>query len=67
MEQDNSFVHSTLDDGEDIYITDQWKRKYHFKMASFTAPTGLAFEAIEVKDDNLVPTFPITLKKLYKF
>lgn len=52
MEQDNSFVHSTLDDGEDIYITDQWKRKYHFRMASFPAPTGLAFEAIEVKDDN---------------
>jgi len=52
MEQDNRFVHSTLNDGEDIYITDQWKRNYHFRMASFPTPTGLAFEAIEVKDDN---------------
>ncbi len=52
MEQENSFVRSTQDDGEDIFITDQWKRKYHFRMASFPAPTGLAFEAIEVKDDN---------------
>ncbi len=52
MEQDNNSVHSTLDDGKDIYITDQWKRKYHFKIASFLAPTGLALEAIEVKKDN---------------
>ena len=40
------------DNWDDIYVEDQWKRKYHFRMASFPAPTGLAFGAIEVKDDN---------------
>ncbi|MFZ0450244.1 MAG: hypothetical protein WAL98_13480 [Desulfatiglandaceae bacterium] len=49
---ESSFVHSTLEDGEDLYLTDQWKRKYHFKIASFPVPTGMAFEAIEVKADN---------------
>ena len=52
MEQDNSFDRCTLDNGEHIYVTDQWKRKYHFRVASFPVPTGLSFEAIEVKDDN---------------
>jgi len=42
-------VHSTLESGKDLIIKDQWKRKYHFKIASFPVPTELASEAIEVK------------------
>ena len=42
-------VHSTLESGEDLIIKDQWQREYHFKIASFLVPTGLASEAIEVK------------------
>jgi len=28
-------VHSTLESGKDLIIEDQWKREYHFKIASF--------------------------------
>lgn len=46
-------IHSTLDSGDDIFIKDQWKREYHFKIASFELPgAGLISEAIEVKEDN---------------
>lgn len=46
-------IHSTLESGDDILIKDQWKRNYHFKIASFELPgTGLISEAIEVKKDN---------------
>ena len=48
----DSIVHSTLESGKDLIIKDQWKREYHFKIASFPVPTGLASEAIEVKEDN---------------
>jgi len=48
----DSIVHSTLKSGRDLIIKDQWKREYHFKIASFPVPTGLASEAIEVKEDN---------------
>jgi len=48
----DSIVHSTLKSGKNLIIKDQWKREYHFKIASFPVPTGLASEAIEVKDDN---------------
>ena len=47
-------IHSTLESGEDLVIKDQWKREYHFKISSFPVPTGLASEAIEVKEDNSV-------------
>jgi len=46
-------IHSTLESGEDILIKDQWKREYHFKLATFELPAGLIAEAIEVKKDNL--------------
>ena len=46
----DSIVHSTLRSGRDLIIKDQWKREYHFKIASFPVPTGLASEAIEVKE-----------------
>ncbi len=29
-------VHSTLKSGKDLIIKDQWKREYHFKIASFS-------------------------------
>lgn len=48
----DKIVHSTLKSGRDLIIKDQWKREYHFKIASFPVPTGLASEAIEVKEDN---------------
>ncbi len=40
----------------DLIIKDQWKRACHFKIASFPVPTGLASEAIEVKEDNQLDT-----------
>ena len=52
MEKNKSYVHSTQENGQHYIIEDQWKRKYHSKIASFFAPTGLAFEAIEVKSDD---------------
>ena len=48
----DKIVHSTLKSGEDLIIRDQWNRKYHFKIASFPVATGLASEAIEVKEDH---------------
>jgi len=57
----NNFVHSTLEDGEDLYLTDQWKRKYHFKMASFPVPIGMAFETIEVRKDSAPAHFISTV------
>lgn len=61
---DNGGVfHNTLNDGEDLFIKDKWKREYHFRIASFMVPTGLASEAIEVKDgaDELGYKFNILL------
>ena len=46
-------IHSTLESGEDILIKDQWKREYHFKLATFELPAGLIAEAIEIKKDLL--------------
>jgi len=46
-------THSTLEDSEDLFVQDQWKRRYHFKISSFLVPTGIAFEAIEVTDDDV--------------
>ncbi len=48
----DTIIHSTLESGKDLIIKDQWKREYHFKIASFPVPTGLASEAIEVKEDS---------------
>ncbi len=31
----DTIVHSTLGSGKDLIIKDQWKREYHFKIASF--------------------------------
>ncbi len=50
---DGVIIHSTLESGEDILIKDQWKREYHFKLATFELPSGLIAEAIEVKKDIL--------------
>lgn len=48
----DKIVHNTLESGADLIIKDQWKREYHFKIASFPVPTGLASEATEVKEDD---------------
>ncbi|MBA3066117.1 hypothetical protein KJ633_03725 [bacterium] len=49
----NAIVHSTLESGEDVIVNDRWEKEYHFKVASFPVPTGLASEAVEVtKDDS---------------
>ena len=46
-------IHSTLESGKDIVIKDQWKREYHFKVATFELPGGLIAEAIEIKKEIL--------------
>lgn len=48
----NGVIHSTLESGDDLLIKDQWKREYHFKIATFELQSGLISEAIEVKEDN---------------
>ena len=48
----DTIVHSTLESGEDLFIKDRRGRSYHFKIASFQLPAGLASEAIEVKEGN---------------
>ena len=49
---DEVFIHSTLESGEDFYIKDRWRRLYHFKIASFPIPPGIMTEALEVRKDN---------------
>ncbi|HEU19524.1 MAG TPA: hypothetical protein ENO00_09175 [Deltaproteobacteria bacterium] len=44
----NAFIHSTLEDGYDFFITDRWKKKRHFKISTFPIPVGFLSEAIEV-------------------
>jgi len=49
MKQDgNAFIHSTLDEGYDFFITDRWKKRRHFKISTFPLPVGFLSEAIEV-------------------
>ena len=51
---DNSitFTHSPLDDGYDFYITDRWKRSYHFKILTFPLPPNWLSVAVECVDEN---------------
>ena len=46
------YTHSTLEEGYNFYITDRYKRKYHFKISSFHVPTGLLSEALEVVEGD---------------
>jgi len=65
MEKNKTHIHSTLESGQDIFIEDQWKRRYHFRIASFLVPTGLAFEAIEVK--NVEASVGYSFNQLFDF
>ena len=40
MEDNNTIIHSTLDEGYDFFITDKWGNKKHFKIATFEVPSG---------------------------
>jgi len=53
MEDDNTIVHSTLEEGYDFEITDKWNKKHRYKIATFEVPSGLLSEAYEVIDNNL--------------
>ena len=58
----NTIIHSTLEQGYDFYITDKWQKKYHFKISTFTVPSGLLSEGIEVinsNSENIARTFHI--------
>lgn len=50
----NITIHSTNDDGDDYFIYNRWKKRYHFKIARFLVPTGMAYEALEVKEDDSI-------------
>jgi len=52
ISEDNSIIHSTLEEGYNFFITDNWKKKYHFKLSTFPVPSGLLSEAIQVIDRN---------------
>ncbi|HEX9601984.1 MAG TPA: hypothetical protein VF985_10865 [Mariniflexile sp.] len=53
MIDDNTIIHSTLEEGYDFFITDKWNKKYYFKIATFEVPSGLLSEAIEVMDNKV--------------
>ncbi|MDO9547778.1 MAG: hypothetical protein Q7J65_02295 [Candidatus Marinimicrobia bacterium] len=44
----NILEHSTLEEGYDFFVTDRWKKKYHFKISYFPVPVGFLSEAVEV-------------------
>jgi hypothetical protein len=48
----NTIIHSTIDDGYDFLIADNWDKQYHFKISTFSVPSGLLSEAMEVIDTN---------------
>ncbi len=50
---DDVVIHSTLESGEDLFIKDHGKRKYHFKLSILEWSSGLIAEAIEIKKDIL--------------
>lgn len=52
MADNKTIIHSTLDEGYDFFITDNWNKKYHFKISTFAVPMGFLSEAIEVIDDE---------------
>jgi hypothetical protein len=53
MTDNETIIHSTLDEGYDFFIIDKWNKKYHFKIATFEVPSGLLSEAYEVIDNNV--------------
>lgn len=53
MEDNNTIIHSTLDEGYDFFITDRWGNKKQFKIATFEVPSGWLSEACEVIDSKL--------------
>lgn len=52
MDSNTPIIHSTLEDGYDFFISDQWNKKYHFKINTFDVPSGLFSEAYEVLEIN---------------
>lgn len=52
MENSNTIVHSTLEEGYDFFIVDKWGVKHHFKISTFMVPSGLLSEAVEVIGDS---------------
>ncbi len=54
MDDSNSISFSTLEEGYDFFISDKWRKKYHFKVYSFPVPSGWLSEAIEVLNDHPV-------------
>ncbi len=51
---ESRYTQSTKNNGDDYFIYDRWKRKYHFKITIFIIPTGMDYNAIEVKKDDSV-------------
>lgn len=66
MNDNDTIIHSTLDEGYDFFISDKWNKKYHFKIATFEVPSGLLSEAIEVID-NYVDNEPRIFQVLSDF
>ncbi|NEW81741.1 MAG: hypothetical protein GZ094_05195 [Mariniphaga sp.] len=53
MDNNNTIIRSTLEEGYDFFIIDQWNKQNHFKIATFEVPSGLFSEAFEVIDNNV--------------
>lgn len=66
MNDNDTIIHSTLEEGYDFFITDTWNKRYHFKIATFEVPSGLLSEAIEVID-NYVDNEPRIFQVLSDF
>jgi hypothetical protein len=45
-------THSTLDEGYDFFITDQWNKRHHYKIHTFSLGTRHLSEAIEVVESD---------------
>ena len=52
IQNNNTITHSTLEEGYDFTISDNWNKKYHFKISTFAVPSGMLSEAIEIIDVN---------------
>lgn len=50
--ESGAYHHSTLEDGYDFFVTDKWKKEYHFKIWSFSVANGFHSEAREVIGDE---------------
>jgi hypothetical protein len=53
MNDKNTMIHSTLEEGYDFFITDKWSVRHHYKISTFEVPSGFLSEAYEVIENDI--------------